>query len=121
MRKPILCLAFDGVLNSYTSGWRDVEVIPDDPVPGAKDFLCRAMEHFEVHVFSSRSHQAMGILAMYKWCLLHFGYDIANELSFPVFKPPAKVTIDDRGYTFTGEWPSIEALLSFKPWNKKGE
>jgi hypothetical protein len=34
MRKPILCLDFDGVLHSYTSGWKGAAVIPDPPVPG---------------------------------------------------------------------------------------
>lgn len=31
----------------------------------------------------------------------------------------ALVTIDDRAVTFTGEWPSIDALMAFQPWNKK--
>lgn len=46
---------------------------------------------------------------------------VVKEISWPLFKPPAMVTIDDRAITFTGEWPSIDALLAFKPWNKKGQ
>ena len=40
--KTIL-LDFDGVIHSYTSGWKGAGVIPDPPVPGAIDFLriCR--------------------------------------------------------------------------------
>ena len=31
MPKPILCLDFDGVVHSYTSGWKGADVIPDPP------------------------------------------------------------------------------------------
>jgi hypothetical protein len=32
MTKPILCLDFDGVIHSYSSGWKGADVIPDPPV-----------------------------------------------------------------------------------------
>ena len=38
---------------------------------------------------------------------------------WPIFKPPAMITIDDRALNFTGEWPTIDALDSFKPWYHK--
>lgn len=44
---------------------------------------------------------------------------VIAEIRWPLFKPSAMVTIDDRALTFTGEWPKVEALRSFKPWNKK--
>ena len=65
--KPILCLDFDGVLNSYTSGWRGANFIPDPPVPGAMAFLVEAVQSFSVCIFSSRSHQEGGISAMIAW------------------------------------------------------
>lgn len=40
-------------------------------------------------------------------------------LIFPTAKPSALVTIDDRAITFTGEWPDIEFLRTFRPWNKR--
>ena len=38
MRKPILCLDFDGVLHTYSSGWKGADVIPDPPTPAVADF-----------------------------------------------------------------------------------
>ncbi len=131
MSKPILCLDFDGVIHSYTSGWQGADVIPDPPVPGAIDFLRKAVKHFSVVIFSSRSNQPGGRDAMREW--LHH-YIIAAEsvvireespfppwftkIEWPIDKPPAFVTIDDRAITFTGVWPSIDNLKNFKPWNK---
>lgn len=131
--KPILCLDFDGVLHSYTSGWKGADVIPDAPVPGAVEFILAANEQFKVEIFSSRSHQAGGIEAMQRWFRQAFygvfsrineesamvATDAAMEMiSFPHNKPSAMVSIDDRAITFTGKWPEIETLRNFKPWNK---
>ena len=130
MGKPILCLDFDGVIHSYESGWKGAHVIPDDPVPGALAFIEQAMEHFEVHVYSSRSGQKGGIFAMQEWMKKHLAADledvspdIINEfvcfrIKWPEEKPPAMVTLDDRAITFTGVFPAMEQLTSFKPWNK---
>lgn len=133
-RLPILCIDFDGVLHSYTSGWKGPTIIPDPPVPGAIAFLYEAIQHFEVHIFSSRSHQEGGIEAMQDWLAEWEAAWIAAEKSrgrpqmrtslllnikWPTEKPSAHVTIDDRAITFTGEWPSMEALRAFKPWNRR--
>ena len=103
--------------------------IPDPPVEGALEFLAEAVQHFRVAIFSSRSNQRGGIRAMKKWLgenlMEHWGAhpvladDIFCAIEWPKEKPPALVTIDDRAITFTGAWPDIQTLLSFKPWNKK--
>lgn len=41
-----------------------------------------------------------------------------KNIDFPNHKPAAKVSIDDRSLTFTGIWPDLDTLRSFKPWNK---
>ena len=122
-RKPILCLDFDGVCHSYTSGWKGPAVIPDPPVEGMWEFLRQAVAVFEVNIFSSRSHQEGGLLAMKAWFLLHADSEdeeaIVEKLVFPLEKPPALVGIDDRVIQFKGEWPGIGFLRNFKPWNAK--
>lgn len=154
MSKPILVLDFDGVIHSYTSGWKGATVIHDPPVPGALEFVVKALNHFTVAVLSSRSHQWGGRRAMKQWLLGHLlataGSDfgdtprwwqdriartvfsdpwpdevrwaaecVIKEIRWPLFKPAAMVTIDDRAMTFTGQWPALEAVAGFKPWNKR--
>ena len=150
--KPILCLDFDGVLHSYTSGWKGARVIPDPPVPGALEFVVGALERFQVAILSSRSHAWFGRYAMKRWLRnnlyaigiaddvprwwadyicegsamepwAHEVYASANRviktIQWPLHKPPAMVTIDDRAITFSGEWPSLDGLRAFKTWQKK--
>ena len=130
MTKPILCLDFDGVLHSYTSGWQGISVIPDPPVEGAIGFLWDAVEKFQVCIFSSRSSSPEGIAAMRQW-LNHYDElyweglparprtGLTLLIDFPTEKPAAFIGLDDRVLTFTGEFPSIDTLLKFQPWNKK--
>jgi hypothetical protein len=134
MGMPILCLDFDGVLHSYFSGWKGATIIPDPPVHGAIEFLYEAIFHFEVHIFSSRSCQQGGIDAMQDW-LVRWEKEWIREqreigrstprtsllpnIQWPIDKPAAFLTIDDRAITFTGVWPTMQALQSFKPWNKR--
>lgn len=127
MNKPTLCLDFDGVIHSYSSGWKGADVIPDPPVEGAIAFMLGALNHFKVVIFSSRSHQPGGIKAMQTWLREHAGqtwYESPagpglEDVQFATEKPAAMISIDDRCLTFDGTWPAIEALKSFKPWNKR--
>lgn len=147
--KPILCLDFDGVLHSYTSGWKGARNIPDGPMPGALEFLVEATNYFAVSVLSSRSHQFGGRRAMKRWLRRQFialgmskdipawwekridqsafadpwDYEVEyatslvmKEIRWPIFKPPALMTIDDRAVQFKGEWPTVEAMKGFKPY-----
>lgn len=136
--KPILCVDFDGVIHSYTSGWKGADVIPDPPVPGALRWLWKATEWFDVHIYSSRTQQERGREAMQAWMLDHsrqeFGDnhpmseirgDLEPAYQYPITfsheKPAAFLTIDDRALCFEGDWSEIDPadLLNFKPWNKR--
>ena len=127
MRKPILCLDFDGVCHQYTSKWQGADVILDDAVPGLFEFLELAAPHFDIQVYSSRSNEPGGIEAMQYWFIEQRkkwreaggkGAEVVS-IGFPTEKPPAFVGIDDRVLTFDGTWPDVAMLRQFKPWNKK--
>ncbi len=123
--KPILCLDFDGVIHSYTSGWKGARNIPDPPVEGALDFISSAMlEGWDVVIHSSRARYFGGITAMRLWLREHAGnqWDTMGpslcDVKFARWKPSAVVTIDDRAITFKGLWPNPSVLRKFKPWNE---
>lgn len=132
---PIICVDFDGVVHSYKSGWKGVSNIPDPPVEGAikwledhlpcPDSLCAMAPKYEgpiVQIYSSRSKSWRGRRAMKKWLIkhgLHYGYISENILKFPIKKPAAFLTIDDRAICFSGTFPTTKEMMSFKPWNKK--
>tara|TARA_Y100000034_G_scaffold132281_1_gene194874 strand:- start:525 stop:941 length:417 start_codon:yes stop_codon:yes gene_type:complete len=120
MAKPILCLDFDGVCHSYTSGWKGRTTIPDDPVPGVEDAIRSYSTHFRIAIYSSRSELPDGIRAMKAWFNEHFPGMIEElRVMFPQTKPPAYVSLDDRAVTFQGQWPNLEWLQEFRPWNKR--
>jgi hypothetical protein len=117
--KPILCLDFDGVIHSYSSGWKGADVIPDPPVAGAAGFMEKALDHFRVCIFSSRSNQLGGLKAMQDWMVKWMPSEVVPHFEWPTEKPAAMVTIDDRALTFNGTWPKIDDLRSFQPWYKR--
>lgn len=126
MSKPILCLDFDGVIHSYTSGWKGARNIPDPPVEGAITFIENALlAGWDVVIHSSRARHWGGISAMRNWLRTHAGnsWDTMGlavaDVRFARWKPSALVTLDDRAITFTGQWPDSHELFKFKPWNKK--
>jgi len=131
-KKPILCLDFDGVLHSYTSGWAGAANIVDPPVEGAISWLrsllgcpddvgiAERYEDFKIAIYSSRSKYPLGRWAMKRW-LKRYGltkYEI-ELISFPLFKPPAFLTLDDRAFLFTGGFPDPKELIKFTPWYRR--
>lgn len=114
--KQTVVFDFDGVIHSYTSGWKGVEVIPDPPVPGIKEAIddIRAAG-YEVVVVSTRCADPEGMIAVFQY-LKRNGIevdDIRKE------KPPAIVYIDDRAICFDGNPTTLLGKIqNFKPWNK---
>lgn len=131
--KPILCVDFDGVVHSYTSGWKGELVIPDPPTDGALRWFWKATEWFDVQIYSSRSKYPGGPAAMRNWMAKHAAVDFSSDhpmcwpegavypITFAYEKPAAFLTIDDRAICFDGNWAELEpaSLLDFKPWNKR--
>lgn len=119
--EQIVAVDFDGVLHSYTSGWKGPRNIPDPPVNGAIEWLYLMMQSnkIKIAIFSSRSRYLGGRRAMKRWLRKHGLTKLAlKKISFPTRKPPAFILIDDRAYTFKGKFPTEEFILDFKPWYK---
>lgn len=126
IERPILSIDFDGVIHLFTSGWQGPLVILDPPVKGAFEALYTYQKYFDLYIYSSRSGFEGGPEAMrdwmYKWFEIYKPkfryeeYNIVDKLIFTTEKPPAFATLDDRGITFNGIWPTAEELMAFKPW-----
>jgi hypothetical protein len=114
-----ICIDFDGVIHSYKSGWEGPEVVSDDPVPGALDWLAAMIQDpdYKPVIYSARSKLSGGIEAMRKWFDKH-GFLYTSQLEFPTQKPGAWLTIDDRCICFRGTFPSKMEMNMFKPWNR---
>ena len=67
------------------------------------------------------SHYIHANSAMEPWTheVHHAAKRVVREIKWPLFKPPAVYTIDDRAHQFDGTWPDHEAIAAFKPWNKR--
>lgn len=118
MKKTVV-FDFDGVIHSYTSGWRGATNIPDPPVPGIESALKAVHDAgYEIIVVSARCASHSGIVAIESWLdkngLDQYVDKVCKE------KPPAIVYIDDRAICFDGHPETLlDKIESFKPWNGK--
>jgi len=127
MRRPTICVDFDGVIHSYTTGWHGVGKVADPPMSGAIDWLKEVLDSpgsegalykskVQVVIYSSRSQSRKGRRAMRMWFGEYLGWGYLAVLKFPKKKPAAFLTIDDRAICFKGTFPTIDQMLDFKPW-----
>jgi hypothetical protein len=113
-----VAIDFDGVINQYRTsiGATEQNMTPDPPVEGAREFMWEAVKYFNVVIFTGRHASPGGLDAVRAWLQ---DWDFP-EVEVTGIKPHARIYIDDRGYHFTGKnWPSMEFLMTFKPWNRQ--
>lgn len=116
--KQTVVFDFDGVIHSYTSGWKGADTIPDPPVLGIQEAInaIRA-SGYEVVVVSTRCSTTDGIIAVSAW-LNRYGITVDRIMKE---KPPAIVYIDDRAICFDGNADNLlTKIRSFKPWYLPG-
>jgi len=119
-REYDVAVDFDGVIHSYKSGWIDYGTLVDPPVEGAIKFLKEILQTFRVSIMSTRAAEPRGVVAIKEW-LEKYGMTPQEVASINVTseKIHAKIYIDDRGYQFNGEFPTMEYIKNFLPWYKK--
>jgi hypothetical protein len=118
--KYTVAVDFDGVLHMYKSGWKDLDIIEDEPHEDAWAVLEQYVENFHVHIFSARGLEPRGIDAMKKWFKQHnCPQHVFDKLIFATQKPPAHIFLDDRAWQFNGIFPTVAEIQAFKPWNKR--
>ena len=113
MKKTVV-FDFDGVIHSYTSGWKREDIIPDTPVLGIKEAISEIRKAgYEVVVVSTRCATNKGIEAVNKY-LFENGIVVDRVCKE---KPPAIVYIDDRAICFDGKPQNLlDKINKFKPW-----
>lgn len=125
-KRQTICVDFDGVIHSYESRWVNAHTIPDAPVDGAIEWLIDMLAEFDVYILSTRCKTWRGRWAMTRWLRKHSG-SLWNEcmlgrgiedVKLTYEKVPALLYVDDRGWHFTGTFPTTDEIREFKPWNK---
>lgn len=116
-QKQTVVFDFDGVIHSYTSGWKGTSVAIDPPVLGIKEEIDKIREAgYEVVVVSTRCETEVGIQCVKNY-LQHHNIVVDRVLKE---KPPAIVYIDDRAICFDGHPETLlDKIQNFVPWNKK--
>lgn len=103
-----ICLDFDGVVNSYRTGWTGIDSIPDPPIHGTNRAVERLRKEYRVVIHSARCSTQKGREAIEAWLTKH-GI-VVDEVC--EHKPPALVYIDDRAIRFEGNWADTMTQLS---------
>ena len=114
--KQTVVFDFDGVIHSYTSGWKGETIIPDPPVLGIREAIAEIRAAgYEVVVVSTRCATREGLSAVRDWLRMNdIKVDVVHKS-----KPPAIVYIDDRAICFDGKPDELlTKIQTFKPWNK---
>lgn len=116
INKKTIVFDFDGVIHSYTSGWKGYDVIPDKPVEGIKEVIDKLRNQYEIVIVSSRCKTDEGVKAI---------KDYLNKYNIVVDrimkeKPPAILYIDDRAICFDGNSDNLlNQINNFKTWQEK--
>ncbi|OPJ58103.1 hypothetical protein [Clostridium oryzae] len=111
--KRTIVFDFDGVIHKYNSGWKGVDVIPDEPVEGIRDVIADLRKDYRVTVVSSRCSRDEGVKAVKQWLKDN---DIQVDEVTGV-KVPAIAYIDDRAINFNGKADELrDKIRNFRTW-----
>jgi len=123
-----LCVDFDGVIHSFSSGWKGTTNIPDPPMPDALDWLLKMQGKYIIVISSCRARTPEGAQAIRGYMAKHI-YAHTGDVEVTTYfmrdlvvtgkKPGALVYIDDKGFRFSGQFPTEGAIEALTRWNKE--
>jgi hypothetical protein len=119
--KKVIAVDFDGVINSYTSGWKG-PTETDEPVLSAAESLHTLYQRgYKIIIFSTRANTSEGADTIREYLRNHAeNNEFAEAVEITDKKPIADVYIDDRAISFTGDWEeTLKQIEEFKPWTEK--
>jgi hypothetical protein len=116
-----IAVDFDGVINSYKSGWQG-PTKTDEPVLSAAEGISGLWNRgYKIIIFSTRASTPEGADTIREYIRKHTENELlANSIEITDRKPIADVYIDDRAIPFTGDWEeTLKQIEEFKPWIDK--
>jgi hypothetical protein len=117
----VVAVDFDGVINSYISGWKG-PTETDAPVLSAAESLETLYNRgYKVIIFSTRANTQEGIDTVREYLRRHTkNNELADAIEVTDQKPIADMYIDDRAIPFNGDWEeTLKRIEEFKPWTEK--
>ena len=119
--RPTVCFDFDGVIHSYTSGWKGADVIPDPPVSGIRMALKSFKDNgYTVYVCTTRCETIKGRNAVMRYLHEHVLMQYVDFVTGS--KPPAIAYIDDRAIQFDGHPENLlQQVENLTPWYEKNK
>ena len=109
LRRPVVCVDLDGVLNTFDV-WRSPEYF-HPPRPGAREFLSRLNEAgYRVVIFTVRWREWVE-----RWLEDNGLRQYVDEVTDK--KRPAQVYLDDRAVCFRGDFEeAYRQIVNFRPF-----
>ena len=111
MKKETICFDFDGVIHSYVSGWKGIDIIPNTIVPGIDGAIKLLRSEYRIVVHSTRCNEEKGLKAIKDY--LDKNNIVVDDIVDR--KPRAILYVDDRAFRFEGD---ISQLLLAVKHNK---
>jgi len=117
---------FNGVIHDHRDGARGFAEAGSPEIPGAIDWLRAISEEFAVVLVSASFARSPSVHAARSW-LESKGIPRAwtspvlvgmPRIAMSPFKPACVMFIDDRAFHFCGQFPTVDEIRSFKPWNR---